>query len=209
MRSTCVLVLSNARTRINRRPSELKQTCCIEKRRLVAPIFLITNNTFFSSVQRCFIVKRRLESAMAAFSKEVSFEVIWKPFFLNPTLTKAVPLVQHLSNMYGPEAAASIVKPTSRLSKDGADVVRLISFVTAPPLRTLYAKTLIWGSTVVGSTSNIKSSRRHLADKVKNCTTKRTARVARLFFLIQPVKSLICGVVVALIREFRKRWQHR
>lgn len=70
----------------------------------------------------CFIVKRRLESAMAAFSKEVSFEVIWKPFFLNPTLTKALPLVQHLSNMYGPEAAANIVKPTSRLSKDGADV---------------------------------------------------------------------------------------
>ena len=75
---------------------------------------------------------------MAAFSEEVSFEVIWKPFFLNPTLTKALPLVQHLSNMYGPEAAANIVKPTSRLSKDGADVVRLISFVTAPPLRTLY-----------------------------------------------------------------------
>ena len=60
---------------------------------------------------------------MGQFADELSFEVIWKPFFLNPTLTKAVPLVQHLSNLYGPDAAASIVKPTSRLSKDGAEMV--------------------------------------------------------------------------------------
>ena len=32
----------------------------------------------------------------------------------------------------------------------------------------------------------------------KNCATKRAARAARLFFLIQPIKSLICGVVVAV-----------
>ena len=30
----------------------------------------------------------------------------------------------------------------------------------------------------------------------KNCTKKRAARAARLFFSIQPIKSLICGVVV-------------
>ena len=30
----------------------------------------------------------------------------------------------------------------------------------------------------------------------KNCTKKRAARAARLFFFIQPIKSLICGVVV-------------
>ena len=60
---------------------------------------------------------------MGTFTEELSFEVIWKPFFLNPTLSKAVPLVQHLSNLYGADAAASIVKPTSRLSRDGAEVV--------------------------------------------------------------------------------------
>ena len=30
----------------------------------------------------------------------------------------------------------------------------------------------------------------------KHCTKKRAARAARLFFFIQPMKSLICGVVV-------------
>ena len=30
----------------------------------------------------------------------------------------------------------------------------------------------------------------------KHCNEKRAARAARLFFFIQPVKSLICGVVV-------------
>jgi len=30
----------------------------------------------------------------------------------------------------------------------------------------------------------------------KYCTKKRAARAARLFFFIQPIKSLICGVVV-------------
>ena len=32
----------------------------------------------------------------------------------------------------------------------------------------------------------------------KNCRKKRATRAARLFFLIQPIKSLICGVVVAV-----------
>ena len=31
----------------------------------------------------------------------------------------------------------------------------------------------------------------------KNCTKKRAARAARLFFLIQPIISLVCGVVVS------------
>ena len=39
---------------------------------------------------------------------------------------------------------------------------------------------------------------RHLADYVKNCTKKHAAHAARLFFLIQPIKSFICGVVVAV-----------
>ena len=30
----------------------------------------------------------------------------------------------------------------------------------------------------------------------KHCNKKRAARAARLFFFIQPIKSLICGVVV-------------
>ena len=32
----------------------------------------------------------------------------------------------------------------------------------------------------------------------KNCAKKRAVRAARLFFLIQPLKSLICGVAVAV-----------
>ena len=33
----------------------------------------------------------------------------------------------------------------------------------------------------------------------KTCTKKRAARAARLFFLVQPVKQLICGDVVAVV----------
>ena len=44
----------------------------------------------------------------------------------------------------------------------------------------------------------MKISRSHLADYVEICTKKRAARAARLFFLIQPIKSLICGVFVAV-----------
>ena len=44
----------------------------------------------------------------------------------------------------------------------------------------------------------MKISRRRLADYVKKCTKKRAARAARLFFFIQPIKSLICGAVVVI-----------
>ena len=30
----------------------------------------------------------------------------------------------------------------------------------------------------------------------KHCTKKRAARAARLFFFIQPIKSMICGVLI-------------
>ena len=43
----------------------------------------------------------------------------------------------------------------------------------------------------------MKIPRGRLQTASKNCTKKRAARAARLFFLIQPMKSLICGVVVA------------
>ena len=51
---------------------------------------------------------------------------------------------------------------------------------------------------VVVRTSNMKISRRRLADYVKKLHQKRAARVARLFFHIQPIKSLVCGVDVGV-----------
>ena len=52
---------------------------------------------------------------------------------------------------------------------------------------------------VVVRTSKMKILRRHLTDNVKILhQKKRAARAARLFFLIQPITSLICGVDVAL-----------
>ena len=49
----------------------------------------------------------------------------------------------------------------------------------------------------------MKISRRRSADYVKKlhqnaCPKKRAARAARLFFLIRPIKSFICGVVFAI-----------
>jgi len=68
-------------------------------------------------------------------------------------------------------------------------------------------KDLLLRARVVVRTSNMKISRRRLADYAKtlhqekisfslDCTKKRAARAARLFFFIQPSKSLICSVVV-------------
>ena len=49
----------------------------------------------------------------------------------------------------------------------------------------------------------MKISRRRLADYVKTLHQKGAARAARLFFFIQPIKSLTCGVVVdvAVVRS--------
>ena len=55
-------------------------------------------------------------------------------------------------------------------------------------------KDLLLRARVVVRTSNMKISRGRLADYVK--TLHQKARAARLFFFIQPIKSLICGVVV-------------
>ena len=45
----------------------------------------------------------------------------------------------------------------------------------------------------------MKISRRRLAGYLKNiCNKKRAARAARLFFLVQPIISSICGVVVVV-----------
>ena len=49
---------------------------------------------------------------------------------------------------------------------------------------------------VVVETLKFEISRCHLEDTSRNCTEERAARAARLFYFIQPIKSLICGVFV-------------
>ena len=56
-------------------------------------------------------------------------------------------------------------------------------------------KDLLLRARVVVRTSNMKISRR-LADYIKTLHQKGAARAARLFFFIQPIKSLIYGVFV-------------
>ena len=62
-------------------------------------------------------------------------------------------------------------------------------------------KGLLLRAHFVGRTTNMKISRCRLADYVKICTKKHAARAARLFFLFQPIKSLIFGVVVEPTRH--------
>ena len=59
-------------------------------------------------------------------------------------------------------------------------------------------KDLLWKVRVVVRTSDMKISRRRLA---KICTKKRAARAARLFFLIEPIESLIFGFAVAVVKS--------
>ena len=49
---------------------------------------------------------------------------------------------------------------------------------------------------VVLKTLNLEISRCHLADYVKELSKVRAARAARLFFFIQPIRSLFSGVLV-------------
>ena len=51
---------------------------------------------------------------------------------------------------------------------------------------------------VVVRTSNLKISRSHMADYVKNCTKERVARAARLVVIIQPIMFQIYDTVVAV-----------
>ena len=61
---------------------------------------------------------------------------------------------------------------------------------------------LLFRARIVVRTSTRKTSRRVVWQTTpKNCTKTRAARVARVFFLIQPIVSLICDVVVAHCRR--------
>ena len=51
---------------------------------------------------------------------------------------------------------------------------------------------------VVVKTLNLEISRCHLADYVKELSKVRAARAARLFFFIQPIRSLFSSVIFAL-----------
>ena len=76
-----------------------------------------------------------------------------------------------------------------------------------PYVKTLHQKSCRTCSTIIflHSTNEIIDlwrcrwrSRRQILNSLtsKHCTKNRAARAARLFFFIQPIKSLICGVVV-------------
>ena len=60
-------------------------------------------------------------------------------------------------------------------------------------------KDLLLQVRIVITPSHLNIWRRHLADYVKKLHQKARVRSARLFFLIQPIKSLICGFVVAVV----------
>ena len=59
-------------------------------------------------------------------------------------------------------------------------------------------KDLMLRAEVVFRTSKLKISRFLLTDYVKKLLQKCATRAARLFFLVQPIKSLICSAVVAV-----------
>ena len=61
---------------------------------------------------------------MKVFSNDLVFEVTWKPFFLNPTTPESgIPLIQYLTQKYGPRAGAMAKDGTSPLTKAGLNVV--------------------------------------------------------------------------------------
>ena len=67
-------------------------------------------------------------------------------------------------------------------------------------------KDLLLRDRVVIRPSKMKISGRRLTSK--NCPKKRAARAAGLCFLIRPIILLICGVVLAVVRNHRSFYCH-
>jgi len=75
-------------------------------------------------VCRCFVGKRHLEQAIKSVSN-AAFEVNWKPFFLNPTMTEDahVSLKDYILRKYGPAAANKLMSGKGDLMNAGQAVV--------------------------------------------------------------------------------------
>ena len=68
--------------------------------------------------------KRHLEEAMRAFSGDVHFEVMWKPFFLNRNTPEAgIPLLDYMEKKFGPQAKKMALEGSGPLSQAGRAVV--------------------------------------------------------------------------------------
>jgi predicted DsbA family dithiol-disulfide isomerase len=77
---------------------------------------------------RCWVGKRHLEEAIKTFSGDVSFEVNWRPFFLNPaTPDEGIPVLEYLGRKYGPQAAASAQSGKGPLSQMAEKMVSLVN----------------------------------------------------------------------------------
>ena len=74
---------------------------------------------------RCWIGKRHLDEAMKSLSNEFSFQVLWKPFLLNPgpIPDEGLPLVDYLMRKFGPQAAERFMSGDSPVSQRGRAVV--------------------------------------------------------------------------------------
>ena len=77
--------------------------------------------------------KRHLEEAIKSFSGDVSFEVNWLPFFLNPsTPDEGIPVLDYLARKYGPQAAASAKSgkgPLGQMAEKMVSLTPLISVI--------------------------------------------------------------------------------
>ncbi|KAK4192285.1 thioredoxin-like protein [Podospora australis] len=72
----------------------------------------------------CYMGKRRLERAIAAYKKDVpggandTFNITWHPFYLDPTLPKGgMDRDEHLGKKYGPERLAMATANLKRLGE--------------------------------------------------------------------------------------------
>ncbi len=72
--------------------------------------------------------KHHLEEAIKNFSGDVSFEVNWRPFFLNPaTPDEGIPVLDYLARKYGPQAAASAQSGKGPLGQMAEKMVSLVT----------------------------------------------------------------------------------
>ena len=77
---------------------------------------------------RCWVGKHHLEEAMKSLEEDVSFQVLWSPFFLNSnTPEEGIPVLEYLSRKYGPQAAAAAQSGKGPLNEAAEKYVSSVS----------------------------------------------------------------------------------
>ena len=87
----------------------------------------LCNMSITPYLTRCWVGKRRLDTACEQVKDIFNFKIRWKPYLLNPTTPEeGVPYVDHIRYKYGEAAAKAAYEGTSPLYEAASSVVSIV-----------------------------------------------------------------------------------